>query len=521
VILDRISDAVNPIVIKELRQAVQSRFVVAVLLLFLLLQLLFMGVYLAVSGIQGGLDSAEFQAGRPVFGTLHGIMLATCLLFLPAYSGFRLGAERSDVNVDLLFISTLRPRAIIAGKFVAAVILAVLIFSTCAPFMAFSYFLRGIDLPVIFFAVAVDFVAVLLMVMLALFLAVVPANRPLKILLGLGGLLVGLFVFSYTISGTIEMLAFGLADFLEGPEFWVICLVSGLLTAGIVGFLFTASVGLLSPLSANRTLPLRLWLTVFCLGTGLVIAVCSSAEVFPLAEGPMCAWLLEASCLLSLCLLIAVNEREQWAPRVARSIPRRWWLRPWAFVLYSGAAGGVIWVALLFAACWLTLLLYQELLPAARQPFLVPPVQALFTVMGALLLYIYCYCLTAVFLRNTLVNIQPVFTWVLALALIALGSLLPFLATMLLHRGEGDFWSYYAWLLTCPGVGMAVVGGSIGASEVAWTFVAAWAVLVTLLNAPWFVKQMRRFRPYAAGAVREPAPLILAVTPMDVTKTAR
>src|SRR5205823_4778714 len=78
---------------------------------------------------------------------LQGILLFTCLLFIPAYTGIRLAAERSDINVDLLFISTLRPRAIVRGKFVAALVLAVLIFSACTPFMTFSYLLRGLDVP--------------------------------------------------------------------------------------------------------------------------------------------------------------------------------------------------------------------------------------------------------------------------------------------------------------------------------------------------------------------------------------
>src|SRR5207253_10224932 len=86
-ILEKIGDAINPIVVKELRQAVQSRFVVAVLLLFLLLELLFMGTYLVINSIGGNLESSDFQAGRGVFAMLRGVLLATCMLFLLAYSG--------------------------------------------------------------------------------------------------------------------------------------------------------------------------------------------------------------------------------------------------------------------------------------------------------------------------------------------------------------------------------------------------------------------------------------------------
>src|SRR5262249_44079794 len=151
-----------------------------------------------------------------VFAVLQGILLATCMVFIPAYTGMRLGAERSDVHVDLFFITTLRPRAIIAGKFVAAIVLAILIFSACMPFMAFTYFLRGIDLPSIFFVIAFDFLVVTVTVMLAIFLAVIPANRILKALLGLIGLFIGLLTFGYALGGTIMLVEFGVAAMLEG-----------------------------------------------------------------------------------------------------------------------------------------------------------------------------------------------------------------------------------------------------------------------------------------------------------------
>src|SRR5262245_27481807 len=79
-----IDDKINPIVVKELRQAVQSKFVVITLLLFLILQLLIVGIFLVVeSGSRGMIGSMEGQAGRQLFGILQTIMLATCMLFIP------------------------------------------------------------------------------------------------------------------------------------------------------------------------------------------------------------------------------------------------------------------------------------------------------------------------------------------------------------------------------------------------------------------------------------------------------
>jgi hypothetical protein len=517
-LLDRIGDALNPIVVKELRQAVQSRFVVAVLLLFLLLQLVFMGIYLMIDTTRGQFESVEFQGGRTVFLILQGVLLATCMLFLPAYSGFRLGAERSDVNVDLLFISTLRPRAILSGKITAALVLALLIFSACTPFMAFTYFLRGIDLASIFFVIGLDFLVVMVTVMVALFLAVVPANRVVKVLLGLVGLFVGLMVFFWTLTGTLMLLDFGLV---EGQEFWAVCLVGGLVALGTIGFLFTASVGLLSPLSANRTLPLRLWVIVYCLGSGLAMAWCCRQLGH---EGPLYIWIVALSIQLSLCLWIAVNEREEWAPRLARTIPRRSLLRPVAFLSYSGAAGGVLWACLLFAVFWLAL-------PLARPLWLTRPpdaaardeLQITFNVLSVMFVYFYCYALTAVFLRNTVIKIPPVFTWILMFVLLTVGCVFPFLFLFLFRHGVGDIWTDYPWLLTNPVAGMWVIGEPRAEdAQVVLTFVFSWAAMVTLLNGPWFVRQMRRFRPYLGSAARtgkEALPSIRSTASLDTTKT--
>ena len=95
-------------------------------------------------------------------------------------TGARLAGERSDVNVDLLFISSLSPRAVLFGKLAAAGALALLIFGAAAPFMTFAYVLRGLDLPTIFLVLLADYLAVLLSTSFLLFLASIPATRGLR-----------------------------------------------------------------------------------------------------------------------------------------------------------------------------------------------------------------------------------------------------------------------------------------------------------------------------------------------------
>ncbi|HEV3384966.1 MAG TPA: hypothetical protein VG097_09120, partial [Gemmata sp.] len=118
--LNSIGDRINPIVVKEMRQAVNSRFVSSMLVLLLSIELLVMALMLLLRSPSTDPDIQNMRTGREVFMTLQGILIVSCMLLIPTMTGGRLAAERSDVKVDLLFISTLSPRAIMAGKFLAA-----------------------------------------------------------------------------------------------------------------------------------------------------------------------------------------------------------------------------------------------------------------------------------------------------------------------------------------------------------------------------------------------------------------
>ena len=63
------------------------------------------------------------------------VLLIACLFFVPAFAALKFSAERSDSNVDLFFITTLRPIRIIWGKLSAALVLMLLSFSASMPFI--------------------------------------------------------------------------------------------------------------------------------------------------------------------------------------------------------------------------------------------------------------------------------------------------------------------------------------------------------------------------------------------------
>ena len=502
-IVEKLDDAINPIVVKELRQAVRSRFVVAVILLFLILQLTFLGIYLTFAGLSGWLDSIDYQAGRDVFTWLQVILLATCMLFLPAYAGARLAAERSEVNTDLLFITTLQPRKIISGKLASSVVLAVMIFSACAPFMAFTYFLRGIDLVSIFFVIAIDFLVVIGSVHLMVFLAVIPANRVLKAFLGVVGFAMLVLIFIFTLVGTISMVQFGLSPMFEDREFWSICATVILDFVGECGLLYTWAVALISAPSANRVLPMRIFMLTFGIVSGVAHAFIAYTTR---EEEPFQAWILLMGEMAGLALFIAVNERQSWTPRVSRTIPRNVLLRIPAFFFYSGAAGGVLFAGLLVGimalGTWLFKIWY-----AAVGGTLTATTDDFFNCIAIVILYIYCYGMTAILIRSWLMpGLHSIYTWVVMIFLLAFGSLLPLLVSGLLFLGRWNYNEHFVWALGNPGFAIYEFADRHIDEAAFLVFAGCWAGLVTVLNIPWFFRQIRAFRPFEAVSVLTPLP---------------
>ena len=78
----RLDDRINPIVVKELRQAVQSRFVTAALITLITIQIAAIGIYLLNSG-----DSLlDTDSGQHIFIMLYSVLLGVSLLFVPLYN---------------------------------------------------------------------------------------------------------------------------------------------------------------------------------------------------------------------------------------------------------------------------------------------------------------------------------------------------------------------------------------------------------------------------------------------------
>jgi len=493
-VLGRLSDRVNPIVVKELRQAVRSRIVTGVFLFFLVVQL----AIVALALLLGDSAGESLSAGRGLAAALYSFMMFVCIIFLPVYSGLRLAWERSDTRRDLMFATAISAGAVVRGKMLTAAMIVALIYSACAPFMVFTYLLRGIDLPTIFTMLGLGALYILASVQFILFLACIPTSRVAKILLGLAGLAVILWT-SGSAAITTSMMLAGPMFFFGAPaagSIWT-PLVWGIIALVLaMGYLHVASVSILQPPSANRMLMVRIYVTAVWLVGGAVAVGWSYVTRSTIAVG---IWAWGSTFFFAASLLVGVSERQTWGPRVRRRIPRFLPARGLALLFFSGAAGGVLWAMLALALTWLTLWVMMRLIVlshALPAPSQVP--EEVIPGLAGVACYAVAYTLTAGLLRRGIVRLGARFphyyTWVLALALAALGSSVPLLLLLVLAYGSDNLWSLMEGDSPLTFLNPVYLGEESGrAARIA--FVGLWAAGVTAASIPWFIRQIRAFRP--------------------------
>ena len=213
----RAAEFLNPILIKEGRQALKSRGFSVPFLLVLLACLFwsFLGVSINENVYYGAVGWDFFSA--------YYLILAFPLLVIVPFGAFRsLTGEREDGTYELLSITTLRPLQIVNGKLASALMQMAVYLSAVAPCIAFTYLLRGIDL----FAIATMLFwlvsASLLLSVFCLMLATLTTAKHWQVLMSVMVIAALMFIFFSTfpivLEGELQRLPWGLA--VETWEFW-------------------------------------------------------------------------------------------------------------------------------------------------------------------------------------------------------------------------------------------------------------------------------------------------------------
>lgn len=492
----------NPVVVKELRQAVRSWAVTGMLLLFLAV-LFCTSVGLLVS--QSFNESMNQRLGATIFQSFFAILAGASILFIPLYVGVRLAAERQESNLDLLYTSTLTPGSIIRGKFLCGAYTALLFFSACMPFMAFTNLLRGVDLPSIFLLLVYLFVVVCAAVMVAIFLACLPVSKGFKVLLGLGGVIGGFFFVIPLVMVSWQMMRSGVGAMIGAREFLAGFSTSGAMTLAGLVLLYYLSVALISPVSANRALPLRIYMTIAWLLGGAL----SCFWIFHQNELRLILpWAMVTFVLMVPALIVIASGNDQLSVRVRRDIPANRVKRALAFLFFNGSAGGLAWAGLLLAATFAVtngLLQWNNITSRGARDMSASDVREFLTLSSATLAYTFAYVLTGLFIQRTFFSRRSSkLAGVFITVIVAGTALIPGIALFFLNQLS---WRAIEKLQLGNVFNMFAVRNS-WEQGAHLTFAVVWLLIIAAFNAKWFLAQMKRFRPleYNTQTPVQPAP---------------
>jgi hypothetical protein len=271
------------------------------------------------------------------------------------------------------------------------------------------------------------------------------------------------------------------------PNFWLGALAAVILGIAVTGLFFVLSVALISPPSANRALPVRIYLTLFWGLSGLL----SLGWSWQTGDGLwMLVWTYWTAGLMVIVLVATISNSDQLSLRVRRTISRPPWKRFAAFLFFNGAAGGLVWVVGIFGA---TYLIGHAVTPVIRTSAATMTEED-WHKLSTMAAYACAYALTALFIhRKFLPGHPPKLTGLLAVLLAAGWAIAPSIFLFFANR--------LSWK-TVEGLQLGNVfnvGFDRDHNHLVYheCFACGWLLLALVLNTAWFLRQVRNFQPPA------------------------
>ena len=468
-VLRKVDGRMNPIAVKELRQISRGKFLPVILIGFLITQM-------SITGAVTFVGSAN--PGQDLYRALIGFLTGICGFLIPLYAGFRLAQERSDMNRDLLFISTLKPASIVWGKTLSAAVLAALIYSVCMPFIAMTYMLRGVDLLSMFLHIVQGYLFALTAVLIGILIGGMPANRFLKAIIGLFALLL---VFIVQMTGVAlpvptdgSLINMGVEEAF-GAAFkflWIWALPS-------VGF-FLLSTAFISPTSANRALAPRVYITavwiVFYVGAAIWAVINDSNLII--------WWTIVSSVVFGWALAVGVSERDEQGPRIRQAIPRSRLRRVFAFLFYSGSGGGFLWASAGIAMTYLFGSFTTAVTPSGIG---FRDYSDILDVLGFASFNAWSGTICAVFIHRKFLRnrVSGAYTWLIAAGVHIIFNLL---WTMFTIGFESSHYYFNP-------IGILVVGAATISGDPPTAAAGVIALVLGCACVPWIVRQASAFKP--------------------------
>jgi ABC-type transport system involved in multi-copper enzyme maturation permease subunit len=314
-LLDRVGDRLNPILVKEARQAMKSRQFVVTFSLLLIFGWLWTVLFIAF-----GVPAIFYAPVGPGVLTGYYVVLSIPLLIVVPYAAFRsLAAEREDGTYELLSITSLTARQIVLGKLGSAILQMMVYYSALAPCIAFTYLMRGIDVVTIALFLAYTFLASLLLSIFGLMMATVTRSRHWQVLLSVVFVMALLVAGFFWDMGVLTIIVNANSLPYDNAEFWIVnlCVLSFYVPLALLFLLIAA--GQITFASENRSTPIRAVLLVPQL---LLVGWFVYFWLRFKAEEPMYVFACLAGIYAALCGMFLTGETAQLSPRAMRQLPQ-------------------------------------------------------------------------------------------------------------------------------------------------------------------------------------------------------
>jgi hypothetical protein len=348
--LERMSDWVSPIVIKEVRQLMRGR------------EFNYSFLFSVSVGLIVAFVATINNKGRVDYGTGIFIWLMVCLgivgiVVSPLGTFNALRNERMERTLDLVTITTMSPRRIVIGKLAAQAVKLMVLFAALAPFVAMSFLLGGIDFVTIAVSLMSLFMWSLWVCAAALFLSCLSKSRAVSTFIFIGMILfflfmlfsgsglVGFLMMRFMMPGSGSGYPSPMGSFsLLGPDLWLaftwvisFCVISG------INIILLAENRLLLP-TEDRSTSLRIgFLLQFLFVIALFIYLFFSITGGPSASEAARIMGVFGGLHLFAIALFSVTEELDLSRRVIHQIrTASRWRRLW--ILRPGGSGGAVYI---------------------------------------------------------------------------------------------------------------------------------------------------------------------------------
>lgn len=311
--LSRLSDRLNPILVKEARQALRSRQFTTTFLLMLAAGWAWSILGLALLG-----PAAYYNADGPAMFYVYYVILAAPLLIVIPYFAFSsLSSERQDRTYELVSITVLNARHILTGKLCGIALQMMVYLSALFPCLAFTYLLRGLNIFLVFLVVAYTCLLSLGLAMLGLLLATLSPSRQRQVVQGVLFAVLLVYAFGFDVM-TMSMVIAGEGVRVDDPQFWQLNLGLATLYLNAFALIFLSARALLTTACQNRATALRVALVVAQLSmiawTAWAVLEMDDDFLYGLIFASAAFWFFSGAMM--------VGEPQALSPRVKRGLPQ-------------------------------------------------------------------------------------------------------------------------------------------------------------------------------------------------------